>query len=143
MIASNDDGVWDNIRLFFRDVVPQHTGDQLRRKMPSCKPFTFSWADCWEGNVVVAKDPESGCYELTGLVDWELAGFYPVWWEYCNAWPLLSDHWPEELCFPEVLEWFKVVHALQLDPMMLQENTRTVVEQYLDSSSSEQIALRT
>ena len=41
----------------------------------SSAPFHFAHADLNTANLIV--DPESG--ELTGLIDWEMAGFRPAW----------------------------------------------------------------
>ena len=38
-------------------------------------PFHFGYADINIANLIV--DPESG--EITGLIDWEMAGFRPAW----------------------------------------------------------------
>ncbi len=44
-------------------------------RVNSSAPFHFSHADLNTANLIV--DPESG--EITGLIDWEMAGFRPAW----------------------------------------------------------------
>ncbi|KAG7123565.1 hypothetical protein HYQ45_004033 [Verticillium longisporum] len=63
--------------------------DMLWRNMPDCRPWTFSHGDLHVYNIMV----EDG--NLSGIIDFATAGFYPVWWEYvqlrlaCGAKP---DH---------------------------------------------------
>ncbi|KAI8959424.1 kinase-like protein [Daldinia sp. FL1419] len=76
-------------------------------KMPTALPFTFSHADIHEDNIMV-KDGE-----FVGLINWELAGFYPSWWEYVNASPLLSDHFSFEVKNHPALNWFRVYHMIR------------------------------
>ncbi|KAK7973045.1 hypothetical protein PG988_007179 [Apiospora saccharicola] len=43
--------------------------------------IVFSHADLSVENILV--DPASG--SITGIIDWEMAGFWPEWWEYRKA----------------------------------------------------------
>lgn len=49
--------------------------------MPSPHPWTFTHGDLTNRNFIV--DPVK--FELTGLIDWEGSGYYPVWWEFMGA----------------------------------------------------------
>ncbi|KAK6955755.1 hypothetical protein Daesc_003399 [Daldinia eschscholtzii] len=84
--------------------------DEFMARMPSSQPFTFSHSDLHEGNIMI-KDGN-----FAGLIDWELAGFYPSWWEYVNSCPLLSDYFPAEPKDHQALEWFRVYHAIRDGP---------------------------
>ncbi|OTA57147.1 kinase-like protein, partial [Hypoxylon sp. EC38] len=78
-VCTSDDQVAANLALPIRHLVEQDTLHELMSKMPSAMPFTFSHSDLHEGNIMV-KDGN-----FTGLIDWELAGFYPRWWEFVNS----------------------------------------------------------
>ncbi|KAI1311832.1 kinase-like domain-containing protein [Xylaria venustula] len=99
---------------------------ELMRKMPTALPFTFSHSDLHEGNIMV-KDGK-----FTGLIDWELAGFYPVWWDYVNCCELLGDYLPAELHHDDALEWFRVYHAIRERPEAAE--TKALALKYLGQS---------
>jgi aminoglycoside phosphotransferase (APT) family kinase protein len=55
--------------------------DKYRKLLPDDHDIIFAHADVsWE-NILV--DPETG--KVTGILDWEMAGFWPEWWEYRKA----------------------------------------------------------
>ncbi|KAI1129807.1 kinase-like domain-containing protein [Nemania abortiva] len=95
----------------------------LMKKMPTALPFTYSHSDLHEGNIMV-KDGQ-----FVGLIDWELAGFYPVWWDYVNSCELLSDYLPAELRHDDALEWFRVYHSIRERPEAAE--TKALVLKYL------------
>lgn len=71
---------------------------KFRDLLPDTHSVNFAHADIsWE-NILV--EPETG--EVTGILDWEMAGFWPEWWEYrkalCGA---RSQPW-----------WFKVLKEI-------------------------------
>ena len=47
--------------------------------MPPATPYTFTHSGLASVNIMV----ENG--NLTGIIDWEASGYYPVWWEYTCA----------------------------------------------------------
>jgi aminoglycoside phosphotransferase (APT) family kinase protein len=47
--------------------------------MPPAAPYTFTHGDLTNVNIMV----ENG--SITGIIDWEMAGYYPVWWEYVGT----------------------------------------------------------
>lgn len=54
---------------------------KYRRLLPDTHGIRFAHADLsWE-NILV--DPETG--NITGIIDWEMAGFWPEWWEFRKA----------------------------------------------------------
>jgi aminoglycoside phosphotransferase len=55
--------------------------DKYRRLLSDGHGIVFAHADLsWE-NILI--DPETG--KVTGVLDWEMAGFWPEWWEYRKA----------------------------------------------------------
>ena len=59
--------------------IPQAARAGLRKRMPPAKPYTFAHSDLTDVNIMV----QNG--HLTGILDWELAGVFPVWWEYVGT----------------------------------------------------------
>ncbi|TGZ79838.1 hypothetical protein EX30DRAFT_69845 [Ascodesmis nigricans] len=93
--------------------------DQLGSQMPCCEPFTFTHASLDPSNFLLAENNE-----VVGMLDWERAGFFPVWWEYVRlAWfsQTRADEFPRDWCqllfegmdqYPEAWEWYKKVRNL-------------------------------
>ncbi|KAI0142313.1 kinase-like protein [Hypoxylon sp. NC0597] len=106
-ICTSHDQVAANLAYSIRHLVKPETLYTLMAKMPSAMPFTFSHSDLHEGNIMV-KDGN-----FVGLIDWELAGFYPRWWEFVNSCELLSDYLPAELQDQDALAWFRVYHTIR------------------------------
>jgi aminoglycoside phosphotransferase (APT) family kinase protein len=64
------------------EAVPQTARIQLRKCMPRTTPYTFTHNDLTNVNIMV----QNG--SLTGIIDWEISGYFPVWWEYvCTSIP--------------------------------------------------------
>ncbi|KAF9884422.1 hypothetical protein FE257_001753 [Aspergillus nanangensis] len=55
---------------------PEAARMRLRSRMPPAEPYTFTHCDLTDVNIMV----ENG--HLTGIIDWEMSGYFPVWWEY-------------------------------------------------------------
>ena len=53
--------------------------DQLPGMLPQSKAFVFTHGDVAPRNTMVNEE----C-RITGIIDWELAGWYPEYWEYAN-----------------------------------------------------------
>ncbi|KAF2752748.1 kinase-like protein [Pseudovirgaria hyperparasitica] len=75
---ASDDDLWAELKKALRGV-PEKACQRLRQRMPSTGPFTFTHGDLNSGNIMV----ENG--NLTGILDWEASGYFPVWWEYTAA----------------------------------------------------------
>lgn len=43
----------------------------------------FSHGDLHLSNIIVSGSP--GCRAIAAILDWEQAGWYPEYWEYCKA----------------------------------------------------------
>lgn len=72
--CSSDDELWAEMEKSL-STVPEKVRQRLREKLPTAAPYTFTHGDMTYGNIIV----ENG--NLSGIVDWEMSGYYPVWWE--------------------------------------------------------------
>lgn len=82
---------------------------------PVCTPYTFTHGDLNCQNIIV-KDGE-----LAGILDWESAGYFPVWWEYAATSIGLSAEDAElkallrsgeaSIDYPVTLTWMKVANS--------------------------------
>ncbi|GFG09671.1 hypothetical protein IFM5058_04542 [Aspergillus udagawae] len=78
----SDDALWEAMEKGLHESVPPDARTRLRERMPPAAPYTFTHGDLTNVNIMV----ESGC--LTGIIDWEVSGYFPVWWEYvCTSVP--------------------------------------------------------
>ncbi|KAI2631835.1 kinase-like protein [Hypoxylon sp. NC1633] len=106
-VCTTDDELRNNLSRAIASRLDNSTLNNFMSMMPSAMPFTFSHSDVHEGNIIV----KQGMF--VGLIDWELAGYYPRWWEYVNSCELLSDYLPAPLREPQALAWFRVYHAIR------------------------------
>ncbi|KAF5017408.1 hypothetical protein F66182_10664 [Fusarium sp. NRRL 66182] len=56
--------------------------DMYRDLLPDHGNIYFTHGDLTLGNIIVSGSPDS--YAITGIIDWEQAGWYPEYWEYCK-----------------------------------------------------------
>jgi aminoglycoside phosphotransferase (APT) family kinase protein len=56
--------------------LPPEAVSRFQDRVPECTPYTFTHGDLNCENIIV----EDG--QLVGILDWEYAGYFPVWWEY-------------------------------------------------------------
>ncbi len=63
--------------------VAERAPDPYRPLLPDTAPIFFSHADLYPGNILVVK--QGGQISISGIVDWEQAGWYPDYWEYCKT----------------------------------------------------------
>ena len=52
--------------------------------LPKSTKSVFTHGDLVPRNIMVAKNGQGGEWMITGLIDWEGAGWYPHHWEYAN-----------------------------------------------------------
>lgn len=82
--------LWDAISLTLYDpprrVFPARALANLKKRMPRCEPYVLTHCDLNLGNIII-KDGR-----LAGILDWEFAAYYPIWYEYVSA----SWGWTEE-----------------------------------------------
>ncbi|KAF3070969.1 hypothetical protein GL218_00343 [Daldinia childiae] len=107
LVCTTDSELASNLALPIAHRLDKPNLDAFMAKMPSGLPFTFSHSDVHEGNIMINDG------NFAGLVDWELAGFYPSWWEYVNSSPLLSEYFPVQMQNHYALEWFRVYHSIR------------------------------
>ncbi|RHZ45088.1 aminoglycoside phosphotransferase family protein [Aspergillus thermomutatus] len=91
---SSDDELWAEMSLSLAQV-PEQVRSKSRQRMPSAAPYTFTHGDLTNVNIII----ENG--NLTGILDWESSGYFPVWWEFTCAGIGLGQEdkeWKELLC---------------------------------------------
>ena len=59
--------------------VPERALEAFRKRLPKCRLYVLTQWDLNVGNIMV----ESG--RLAGILDWEYAGYFPIWWEYVGC----------------------------------------------------------
>ncbi len=100
---------------------PAAARQRLRDRMPPGGPYTFTHGDLNDHNIMV--DGAAG--NVTGILDWEMAGYFPAWWEYASAttWATSKDdaEWRQWLRaflepFDEAREWWFDFRSLQRYP---------------------------
>lgn len=72
----SDDELWADMERGLNGSLSDSVRKRLRQRMPPAAPYTFSHGDLTNVNIMV----ENG--SLTGIIDWEASGYFPVWWEY-------------------------------------------------------------
>ncbi|KAL2020584.1 hypothetical protein VTK56DRAFT_8172 [Thermocarpiscus australiensis] len=80
---ATDDDIFDHEfrPALARAGVAERVVRALRHTMPPCEgQFVFTHGDLYTGNVMV--DPARGA--VTGIIDWECAGFWPHWFQYAR-----------------------------------------------------------
>ena len=60
--------------------------ENLKERLPRSEPYVLTHCDLNLGNIIV----QDG--SLAGILDWEFAAYYPIWYEYVSA----SWGWTEE-----------------------------------------------
>lgn len=79
---ASDDELWADMEQGLHETVPETVRIRLRNCMPRAVPYTYTHGDLTNVNIMV----EDG--SLTGIIDWEMSGYFPVWWEYvCTSVP--------------------------------------------------------
>lgn len=66
--------------------------DPYRELLRDASKIYFTHGDLNLYNVIISGDP--GSQRIVGLIDWEQAGWYPEYWEYCKA--LIAVPWMHE-----------------------------------------------
>jgi hypothetical protein len=91
-------------RLWLSEFFARHLPIALNGHIP-----TFTHADLHRGNILVVVTPPQNestkpTFKISGIVDWETAGWYPSYWEYAAAFVLFQwvDDWPEK--FERILD---------------------------------------
>lgn len=72
---SSDDELWNGMAQALQRLSDDER-QRLRQRMPAAKPYTFTHGDLNISNIMI-KDGN-----VTGILDWEASGYFPVWWEF-------------------------------------------------------------
>ncbi|KAL4886822.1 kinase-like domain-containing protein [Aspergillus karnatakaensis] len=115
---ASDDELWAEMERGLGEDILEAVRIRLRSNMPSATPYTFTHGDLTNVNIMV----EDG--SVTGIIDWETAGYLPVWWEYvCTSVPdseedrewktLLRKYMPD---YSAAREFWRDYHYLCRDP---------------------------
>ncbi|KAI9826020.1 MAG: hypothetical protein M1826_006818 [Phylliscum demangeonii] len=75
-----DQDVRSRIYRRYRHFHGERYADTLPDMLPRSRQSVFTHGDIAPRNILV----DSGTYEVTGVVDWECAGWYPDYWECAN-----------------------------------------------------------
>ncbi|ROT39297.1 kinase-like protein [Sodiomyces alkalinus F11] len=90
--------------------ISERPADPYRLFLPDSCAVYFSHGDLHLQNIIVSDTP--GCRRIIGIVDWEQAGWYPEYWEYCkmtiagpynHEWH--EDQWADSIVTPCKEEW--------------------------------------
>lgn len=54
-----------------------------RNYLPDDRPIVFTHGDLTRTNIMISKD-KLGRVTIAAIIDWEQAGWYPSYWEYCK-----------------------------------------------------------
>lgn len=91
---------------------PEGFPEELHRDLlPDDGNVYFTHGDLTYTNIIVKGAP--GSYRLSGVIDWEQAGWYPEYWEYCkllhgvdyrHEWRTAG--WVDKLMTPFADAWF-------------------------------------
>ncbi len=105
---------------------PATARKRLRARMPPCRPYTFTHGDLNINNVMVDVVKNT----VTAVLDWELSGYFPVWWEYAStmAWAFNQDNLDWRLLLREYMEPFEDTREWWLDFMSLQSHPKMIDE---------------
>lgn len=74
--------------------------DPYRPLLPDTGNIYFSHGDFHFGNIMVSQHPGKPVV-VTGVIDWEEAGWYPSYWEFCKMATVMSE---EEVFKPEYMD---------------------------------------
>ncbi|RPA96873.1 kinase-like protein [Choiromyces venosus 120613-1] len=78
----------------------------LRPSMPECFPAVLTHADLHPGNILVRDG------NIVAIIDWEIAGFFPIWMEYLHYLPASNG--------PELRFEDKVLKGMEAYPAVTQ-----------------------
>lgn len=97
--------LWEAISLSLHNphkrIFPNQALEALKKRLPKCEPYVLTHCDLNLGNLLV-KDSA-----LAGILGWELAAYYPVWYEYVSA----SGDRPRRMLGKKLLQKHFSVHS--------------------------------
>jgi len=72
--------------------IPDRPPEPYRDLLPDTGNIYLTHGDLHRGNIIVSGTP--GARKIVAVVDWEQAGWYPEYWEYCKA--LIAEPYDQE-----------------------------------------------
>jgi aminoglycoside phosphotransferase (APT) family kinase protein len=83
----------------------RYTREEIFSMLPNSTASVFTHADMSPRNILVDKNT----LQITGVLDWECAGWYPDYWEYVNIWKegLGEYDWAKWMDSTNPLTWRK------------------------------------
>ncbi|RDA88219.1 hypothetical protein CP532_0360 [Ophiocordyceps camponoti-leonardi (nom. inval.)] len=72
---ASDEELWEEMAKALSKV-PETVRLRFKQRMPPATPYTFTHGDLTTRNIMVSDG------KVTGIIDWESSGFFPVWWEF-------------------------------------------------------------
>ncbi|PHH75247.1 hypothetical protein CDD80_2526 [Ophiocordyceps camponoti-rufipedis] len=114
---SSDHQLWKEMAEALSGV-PEDALRRLQQRMPAAQPYTFTHGDLSTRNIIV----DDG--KVTGIIDWEGSGYFPVWWEFVatgvaededdRAWKTLLRKWMDD--YTDAREFWLDYYALSKYP---------------------------
>ncbi|PLB49701.1 kinase-like protein [Aspergillus steynii IBT 23096] len=104
---ASDEDLWLDMERSLQHI-PEASRVRLRSRMPPATPYTFTHNDLINVNIMV----DNG--RLTGIIDWEWSGYFPVWCGEDREWKaLLRKHMPD---YSAAREFWRDYWYLCIDP---------------------------
>ena len=97
---ATDEEFWQDFEQQLHHL-PQRAQDKIRERLPPCQPYTFTHNDLAMVNIIVHDG------NLAAIIDWEVSGFFPVWWEYALC---QIGHSPEDKAWKDLLRKYMQPH---------------------------------
>ncbi|KAK3176922.1 hypothetical protein OEA41_008248 [Lepraria neglecta] len=96
-----DEAVRVRIHQRYLHYAGQRYAETLLDMLPQSSASIFTHGDVAPRNIMV---DQSG--HVTGIIDWELAGWYPDYWEYANIMkPSMDDNWQSWMDYTAIQRW--------------------------------------
>lgn len=109
-----DAAFWKTMASFLNDDIPTKALSRLGESMPWCEPYTSTHGDLGLRNIIVNNG------NIISIINWEWAGFFPVWWEYTRLYisPTIDEEW-KELLMSRIKQYLKAKIFLEKHHFLL------------------------
>jgi len=74
----SDKELWDALSVNLGHL-PSQVLENLEKRMPNCEPYVLTHCDLDLDNIMVRDG------KVVGILDWEYAAYFPIWYEYVSA----------------------------------------------------------
>ncbi|PLB54596.1 hypothetical protein P170DRAFT_452329 [Aspergillus steynii IBT 23096] len=88
-LLASGSNLWADMERGLKETIPEAARVRRQHCMPSAMPYTFTHGDLTNVNIMV----ENG--SLTGILDWEMSGYFPVYEEDREWKALLRKYMPD------------------------------------------------